>query len=257
MSVTASDITAGLRSIGLPAGALALVHSSLKSFGHVEGGAEAVIDGVLQALGPEGTAAFPTFTGSSKLGPEHPPHFDVRHTPCWTGRIPETARVRPDALRSLHPTHSVAAIGPGAADLVRDHELSPTPCGVDTPFGRLAGSDQGYVLFLGADLRSNTMFHHAEEDARVDYHMQKEPVTATVVDCDGATRTVRLWLHRYGPERDYPRAEPYLRDSGILTFGRIGDCTVRLVRARPMVEYALARVAEDPTYLLATPETPA
>ncbi len=253
MPVTSSDIAAGLRSLGLLAGASVLVHSSLKSFGHVEGGADAVIDGVLQALGPEGAAAFPTFTGSSKLGPEHPPHFDVRNAPCWTGRIPETARLRPDAIRSLHPTHSVAVIGRGAADLVRDHELSPTPCGADTPFGRLARSDQGYVLFLGVSLRSNTMFHHVEEIAGVDYHMQNEPVTATVVDYNGAERTVRLRLHRYGPERDYPKTEPYLRDRGIFRLGRIGECTVRLVRARPMVEYALARVAEDPAYLLAAP----
>lgn len=252
MSVTTSDIAAGLSALGLPAGATVLVHSSLRSFGRVEGGADAVIDGVLHALGPQGTAAFPTFTGSSKLGPEHSPHFDVRHTPGWTGRIPETARSRADARRSLHPTHSVAAIGPGTTELLRDHELSPTPCGSGTPFGRLARHDRGYVLFLGTDLRCNTMFHHVEEVAEVEYHMQKAPVSATVVDCEGGTRTVRLWLHRYGPARDYPKAEPYLQERGILKIGHIGDSTVRLVRAHPMVEYALARVSEDPDYLLAT-----
>jgi len=257
MPVTASDIAAGLRALGLPAGATVLVHSSLRSFGQVEGGADAVIDGILQALGPTGTAAFPTFSGSSKLGPEHPPHFDVRQTPCWTGRIPETARDRAEARRSLHPTHSVAAMGPGTADLLHDHELSPTPCGPETPFGRLARCERGYVLFLGADLSSNTMFHHVEEAAKVDYHMQEVPVAATVVDYEGETRTVRLWLHRYGPARDYPKAEPYLRERGILTSGRIGESTVRLVRSRPMVEYVLARVSEDPDYLLATRKTPA
>lgn len=253
MEVTRSQIAAGLRSIGLPPGAHALVHSSLKSFGHVDGGANAVIDGVLEALGPSGTALFPTFTGSSKLGPDHPPHFDVRHSPCWTGRIPEVARARPDARRSLHPTHSVVAIGPDTAELLQDHELSPTPCGPDTPFGRLARSDQGYVVFLGVDLSCNTMFHHVEEVAKVDYHMQLQPVAATVVDYEGVTRTVRLWLHRYGPKRDYPRSEPYLREQGILRLGRIGECTVRVVHARPMVEYVLGRVAQDPTYLLARP----
>jgi len=253
VEVSRSQIAEGLRSIGLPPGANALVHSSLKSFGHVQGGADAVIDGVLDALGPGGTALFPTFTGSSELGPDHPPYFDVRCSPCWTGRIPEVARARPEARRSLHPTHSLAAIGPGTTELLRDHELSPTPCGLKTPFGRLAGSDQAYVVFLGVGLECNTMFHHVEEVAGVNYHMQDRPVTATIVDYEGTARTVRLWLHRYGPKRDFSRPEPYLREQQILRLGQIGDSTVRVVQARPMIEYVLARVTEDPAYLLARP----
>ena len=111
MEVIREDIAAGLRAIGLPVGAVALVHSSLSSFGHVAGGAATVVQALLDAVGPEGTVMVPTLTGSEALGPGNPPIFDVRSTPCWTRRIPETFRLRADARRSLHPTHSVAAIG--------------------------------------------------------------------------------------------------------------------------------------------------
>jgi aminoglycoside 3-N-acetyltransferase len=252
MEVIREDIVAGLRAIGLPVGAVALVHSSLSSFGHVAGGASTVIQALIEAVGAEGTVMVPTLTGSEELGPANPPVFDVRTTPCWTGRIPETFRQHPDARRSLHPTHSVAAIGASCADLLRGHELSPTPCGSDTPYGKLASLENGYVVFLGAGLHSNTMMHHAEEVAAVPYQMQPEPVLATITDYDGCSRQVRLWLHSYqGGERNFPRPEPYFLAKHIERIGRIGNCTVKILRAQPMVQYVLARLKDDPTYLLA------
>ncbi len=42
----------GLRGLGLGAGDLVVVHSSLSSFGWVDGGADAVIDALLAAVAP-------------------------------------------------------------------------------------------------------------------------------------------------------------------------------------------------------------
>ncbi|MHB0876323.1 MAG: AAC(3) family N-acetyltransferase [Anaerolineae bacterium] len=252
MEVIREDIVAGLRAIGLPVGAVALVHSSLSSFGHVAGGAPTVIRALVDAVGVEGTIMVPTLTGSEALGPDNPPVYDVRTTPCWTGCIPETFRQRSDARRSLHPTHSVAAIGHSREDLLRGHELSPTPCGPDTPYGRLASAENGYVVFLGVGLHSNTMMHHAEEVAAVPYHMQPAPVIATVTDYDGITRQLRLWLHSYsGGRRNFPRPEPYFLAKGIERVGRIGNCTVKILKVQPMVQYVLERLKADPAYLLA------
>ena len=57
-SVSQSEIVEGLKAGGLVAGCPVLVHSSLSSFGHVEGGADAVIDALLEAVG--GTVLVPT-----------------------------------------------------------------------------------------------------------------------------------------------------------------------------------------------------
>jgi len=251
METLCEDIVAGLRAIGLPTGATVLTHSSLSSFGHVKGGADTVIEALLQTVGPEGTVMMPTLTGSEALGPSNPPVFDVRHTPCWTGRIPETFRQRPDSQRSLHPTHSVAAIGPRTEQLLRGHELSPTPCGAESPYGRLVTYDDGYILFLGVGLSCNTTFHHAEEVTGVPYHMQPDPVLATVIDYEGESRQVRLWLHRYGTRRNFDRPEAHFLAKGIQRMGRIGHSTVRLIQARPMADYVIGRLEADPSYLIA------
>ena len=134
MELTKEDIKRGLKKLGLKKGDLVLVHSSLSSFGYVVGGANTMIDALLETVGHKGTVVVPTLTGSEKLSVNNPPVFDPENTLCWTGKIPETFRKRKEAIRSLHPTHSVAAIGAMAKELLRDHEKSITPCGESSPY---------------------------------------------------------------------------------------------------------------------------
>src|SRR5262249_48798186 len=115
-------IADGLRDLGVRHGDKLLVHSSLSRFGYVVGGAKTVIQALLHAVGVEGTVLVPTLTGTHRDSPEHPPHFDVRTTPCWTGKIAEVLRQWPGALRSLGPTHSVAGLGVDAPHLLAGHE---------------------------------------------------------------------------------------------------------------------------------------
>jgi aminoglycoside 3-N-acetyltransferase len=248
-TVTEHDIAQGLRRLGLESGAIALVHSSLSSFGHVQGGAETVIDALLETVGPGGTVLVPTLTGSETLSAENPPLFDPATTPCWTGRIPERFRQRPQAVRSLHPTHSVAAIGDQAQALTEGHEYSITPCGPDSPYGRLAQAG-GVILLLGVTHSCNTALHYVEESVGVSYHMQTGLAAAQIVR-GGQTHTIHVMLHRYGAPRNFERLEPALRERGIQRDGQIGQAQVRVIDARQMVELTRQALLQDPTLLLA------
>ena len=87
-SVTRSEIVAGLQALGVRRGSILLVHSALSSLGWVEGGADEVIDALLDVLGAEGTLLMPT----------HPARdgrvFDPDSIPSDMGRISETFRRR-------------------------------------------------------------------------------------------------------------------------------------------------------------------
>ena len=79
----------------------------------------------------------------------------------------------------------------------------------------------------------------------------RDPVVATVTDYDGSSRQVRLWLHSYeGGRRNFTRPEPYFLTKGIERVGRIGNSTVKVLKAKPMVEYVLAapRSRPEPTF---------
>lgn len=243
-SITSDEISEGLSQLGLPQGAKVLVHSSLSSFGHVEGGADAVIDAVLNAVAPDGTVLVPTLTATALHSPENPPAFDPVNTPCWTGRIPETFRNRPQAVRSLHPTHSVAAIGAHAEELTKDHTFSISPCDEKSPFGKLSEHEDGFVLLLGAGYGSITNLHHAEELAGVDYHMQKGFTKATLI-VDGEEVTRNYMLHQWGTPRDFSILESLFVDRGVQRKTQIGNSDVRLLSAAGIATTTLACLRSD------------
>jgi aminoglycoside 3-N-acetyltransferase len=225
------------------------MHSSLSSLGRVAGGADTVIDGILDALGDGGTLLVPTLTGNETLSPDNPPHVDLRTQACWTGLIPETLRQRPGTVRSTHPTHSCAALGMRAEELTRDHEISPTPCGVTSPYFRVAAAG-GYIAFVGCTLDVCTTCHTVEELANVDYHLQPDVAYGSCIDCHGKRVETPCRLHSYdGPPRDFPVLEPLLLERGHMRVGSVGSCTIRLVTSMGLIETALERMCFDPYYL--------
>lgn len=240
-------IVRDLRDLGVGEGDVVLVHSSLSSIGYVPGGAETVVDVLLEAVGQEGTVLVPTITGQIFNSPENPPKFSLDQ-PTWTGIIPETFRKRKEALRSRHPTHSVAAIGSKAKPITEGHENSPSPCGEGTPYVK-ASRMGGKILFIGATLESNTTFHSVEELARLYYHLQPEP-TVCMMNLDGKQIERRMYLHAYGTPRAFGEKEIDLIDAGMAKTGYVGRARSLLVDAEGMIEYALRRLKKDRLYLV-------
>ena len=244
--VRSADVRDGVRELGVRAGDCLLVHSSLSSFGYVEGAADGVIDGLLEALGPEGTLVLPTLTWN--LVHCDNPVFDPRSTPSVVGLITEVFRKRPGVLRSLHPTHSCAATGPGAARLLQDHEKDVTPCGRRSPYARLIAAG-GKILFLGVDLACNTTFHALEEMAVVPYLFDRcEDLYS--IGPDGRKIPVLTRRHARNMPRDFVKPEAPLEQAGILRVAQIGAAEVRLVGATAMAELVLGMLARDPFVLL-------
>src|SRR4051794_21215953 len=109
MALQRTDLVDGFRRVGLRAGQVVLVHSALRTFGEVEGGAETVVDALLDVVGPRGTLVVPTFTFAHEA--ESDPVVDRAADPSEMGAITEAARRRPEARRTTAFRHSFAAIG--------------------------------------------------------------------------------------------------------------------------------------------------
>ncbi|MCF8107511.1 MAG: AAC(3) family N-acetyltransferase [Desulfohalobiaceae bacterium] len=152
-----------LVSLGLQEGDLVCVHSSLKGFGHLVGGAMTVISAINEVIGPQGTLVMPTFNGGQSTFAyvsSNPEPFDPESTPATTGQLPNLFRQLPNTLRSLHPTHSVAASGPLADRITESHHLSTTPFGDETPYARLV-TLKAKVLLLNTN--GNSILHRLQE----------------------------------------------------------------------------------------------
>src|SRR5262249_1506540 len=142
-----------------------LVHSSLSACGQIIGGADAVLRALRDWIG-NGTLCLPAHSYCYPRKDGSIPIFDLHSTPALTGRISDVFWRQAGVLRSNHPTHSLACSGPSAAWLCAEHELCATPCGAATPYARLVQSHCS-VLMFGVTLDSYTLFHTAEDAARV------------------------------------------------------------------------------------------
>jgi aminoglycoside 3-N-acetyltransferase len=248
-SLTDADLIAAFGDLGVQAGQHLLLHSSLSSIGHVVGGADTVIDALLSVLGPEGTLIVPTLTGHEGIGPGADVVFDVASTPSWTGAIPETMRVRVDAVRSLHPTHSVAAIGQAAHLLTHGHQDALSPCGFGSPYLRLAEQPSGRILLLGVGHECNTTLHAVEEIAAAPYHLQPRP-TRGIIHAGGSELVRTFWPHRYGTPRRFQAIEPLLVERGAQVSGWIGSSPAKLVNADALVNLGRTLLSIDPEYFV-------
>jgi len=252
--VTRDETMAALRRVGLGRGDVLFVHNSLKAFGYVVGGPEAVVDALLFTVGPGGHVVVPTFTSSRAAdyeGAGQP--FDPATSRSRLGIIGETLRLRPNAHRSLHPTKSVAAIGPRAAELVAGAEKG-TDFDIDGPFGRLAAWG-AWVVFLGTRIGSNTTLHAVEDWLDLPY---MATCAALVRSGDEVVRVTEYRApvgHRafYGGEH-----QPFNR--ALLATGRVrrthlNRTLIRAVPAKEMVRFALdgerarpgSMLCDDPT----------
>lgn len=239
-----------LQQMALPPGAPLLVHSSLRSLGWVEGGAPTVVDAILAALSPDSTVLFPTLTGRSCDHPEHRPCCDQRQQTTWCGAIPRAALRHPQHLRSIHPTHSVAAIGPQAAHFIAAHSSACTPCGIDSPYLQLARSG-GYILLLGVGHDANTTFHSAEELVEAPYVSYPGRYPCTVIDTAGKHHAVVTPIHRWDRPRCFETLRAALNAAGIVRELQIAQAPCRLMGAQHLIDWLVELLRREPSALLA------
>jgi len=237
-TVTSEDIEAGLAEFGLGTGDRVMVHSSLRSFGWVEGGAEGVIEALQRLVGPGGTVLLPSFNHGAPFNERGEGIFDPLETPTTNGRIPDTFWRMPNVRRSLNPTHAFAAWGRDAERYTRGHHLTLS-MGEDSPIGLLA-QDGGYQLNLGTTHASTTAKHVAETIRRAPCLGYRAEMYAVRLP-DSTVVQHRTWGWRDGgcPLTGGDPLEAEMERLSLQRKRDIGDCTVTCFRVADFLRAAL------------------
>lgn len=252
------ELEAFLRDLGVEEGRDLILHSSMRKIGVVDGGSETLIAAIQAVIGPNATLLMPCYP-LKKGAVEHmqdPTPFHVANDTSTMGRITETLRQMPGALRSAHPTHSVAALGPDAHEYTAHHHKSPTPCGPGSPFWRLSEKG-GQILCIGIGIGKVTS-HHVVEDKLAEFPIQvyyPGPLEKTVVFPDGHTETVAARAHdeRWTLYRVDNDAEAYqevyraMKAANIVREGPVGRAEGHLFRADALDRVLLDRLQREGT----------
>ncbi len=229
-----------LRAMALQPGDSVLIHTSFRAFKPVLNHPEEVIESILACIGSRGNLMLPTFNYSQ---PRPEPYYDRNMTPCQTGAVPECGRQRDDAIRSLHPTHSVAVIGPDADELTRDH-LDGRAFGVSSPVDRLAQRG-GQVLLLGVTHIANSTIHVGEEHARLPKKLSGPPKPCVKTRMpDG-----RIINHQLDTSPScslgFDAIEKPLRHHGYVTDGVFENCSMQLMKGKSVIDQVVQLLADD------------
>lgn len=235
MSNTGDQLTAVLGRMGIRPGDLMCVQSPLSAIGWIDGGAEAVVDALVSVVGPTGTVVTPTFSyGLTDV-------YDPGETRSRSGRISEALRTRPQSHRSLHPTHSCAAIGHRAAELVAGHANGET-FGPMSPLGKLAQWG-GWLVLLGASMQENVCVYVGQTIAGA--HCLGFGRAILRMRVDGRIRAVRTTLWRSGPCRiEAGPLESRMGIAGRIVDGELGAIDIRAMRAQDVIDTTVSLCAE-------------
>ena len=237
------------KNIGIKAGDVLVVHSSLKSMGNVDGGAETVINALIDVLGKDGTLIFPTFSFTPC---NETSFFSNKDTPSCVGLISETFRKMKGVYRTNHPSHSVGIMGKLTYELTENELLNDTPMGIYSPYRRLA-SVGAKILMLGCTLHSNSYMHALEEDAGVEYALRGYQ-EYTIVDENGKEFKRSIRRHNFvrpngTVAQRYDRTLDVL-DEGDYKIADIHGAKSVLIDSVALKEKALKKFKECPLYFV-------
>jgi aminoglycoside 3-N-acetyltransferase len=210
-----------------------IVHASLRGIGKVEGGADSVVEALLETVGPEGTIMVPAFR--ARDGENDSPD------PAPLGALAERIALHPDAKLSAHPILSFSAIGRNAEFLTSEAPLH-YPLGTNSPLARLYQLNGG-ILLLGVGHEASSALHLAEVWADAPY--ARRP--ASFAGEDG-----ELVEMMGSPEcsQGFGKIEPVLRQARILREGYVGNAPSQYMRMQYAVTMAIEMLRGNPESLL-------
>ena len=238
------DVLKMFDELGISSDSVVTVHTSLKSIGGIEGGAEGLLDYYTELL-KDGLLIVPTHTWAV-INRENPV-YRVRETVPNIGVFPcvcaKEAFRRENAVRSLHPTHSVAVFGRGCDKFAAGEENARSRTPVKGVWGRFYDVD-AKVLMIGVGLERNTYMHSVDEEVNPFPGEPGKYFDAVTIDSDGRRFELpHMNSEFYWSSADFPLLEGYLSKNGAMSYSTLGSAKVACFDVRKGHD-ALIRLCE-------------
>ena len=183
--------------LGLIKGDTVFIHSSLDKL-NLNFPVYNVLNILLDIVGNNGTILFPTYPKlTSYKFLKSGQVFNIKKTISYMGLLSEFARRHTQAIRSLHPTKSVVAIGELADELTNSHHLSPYPYDINSPYYKITNYN-AKIIGIGVDSTYLSCVHCADDYLKKDFPVNpyyKELFQAKCINYKNETVIVPTFAH--------------------------------------------------------------
>lgn len=250
---TKDDLMNQLKDMGLVSSDTILIHSSMKAIGNVDGGADTVLDALMEFFS-DGLLLLPTHTW--KTVNDANPVFDPASTPSCVGLLTNMFMKRAGVIRSLHPTHSMAGCGKDAAQYLSGEEYCNTPCTPGGCYDRLRERN-AKILLIGVGHERNTFIHSVEEVLNIPHRLSDMPMKLHTVMTDGNVRDVYMRKHYNASNphisEDFVKLEQAFYDCHAAKKSVFGNADCILCDAAKIFKVVRHVLAPDPECIITSP----
>lgn len=247
---TQKHLSQHLTELGIKTGDVIEVHASLKSVGYILGGAQTLLDAILEVIGLEGTLVM----AAQSWGNSEPAYFEnppievemyevLRNThPAYRGKqedyrymgdLVRAVQLRPNSYLSSHPIYGFIAMGKYAKWLTQSHGLADG-FGMNSPLGKCLEL-RSKILLIGCDYDRATGMHLGEHlSGYRPYQLQG----ARIFD-----KGVSLWarfLDMDYDSDDFIQVGHILEEKQRVIRGRLGNADVKLFNLQDATSFTKA-----------------
>lgn len=237
-----------LEKLGIQKGMVLFVQSDIRKLGNFAGGAQTLINALMDCVGFEGTLVIPTFTTHladpacqkqriarefwGQARQDALPYHRKLSAPDWEDAFTLQFLRNEGVVRSYHPMYSFAAWGKYAKLICDKHPLH-FGLGENSPLGKLLEFN-GHVVLLGELYHECTLFKLAY------YHKENQPIR--IISAPIESNQAMIWkdmLELSFEDEVDETLGGFIESQGVVSTAYIGNGICHMFSARDAIKLAV------------------
>lgn len=244
--VNKKSLISDLRAIGVERGDLLHLKISLRSIGPLKGGANELLEAILETVGEDGTIVSDAFVDAFPLplSDEHKQIIADDHTPSYAGAFANAMIKHPKMFRAKHPIQKFAAIGKDAKMLCENYTAEGGGYDLLDEMAKMDAKNltvgQGVVGVGTTHVAIELLgFKRKEMNVGTMYRDEDDNIKLATMNWNG------------GCGRGFPKFYPLYRERGaMLAEGKIGHADSVLTSMKKTLAIEFEKLREDPGFFL-------
>jgi aminoglycoside N3'-acetyltransferase len=240
------DLVKDLKDLGVKNGDLLNVKCSLRSIGKVEGGAETLVEALVEIVGETGTIVTDSFVSvfNPRLSEQKP--LSDENSPSYAGALANAMLKHPEVYRSRHPVQKFAAIGAMAKELTESHNENSYAYDIL----RIMAQRNGKNLKIGSDEKVVGVGTTHVAVGMMGFRQLRPVMGRHYINSVGEKEFFPIDWAGLCAEGLINFIPHYEKNGNIISTGRVGNSPAKITSMEGTLKTELEILEKDPTFFM-------